>query len=83
MHRTGSHPKKEKDENLTVKIRQTPEPSCSKLFVSLTSSLVVKMLTVQVSTISNSQVVLPKKKKVSDQGLHCLQIIQPFFSRNM
>ena len=31
--------------------------------VSLTSSLVVKMLTVLVSTISNSQVFLLKKKK--------------------
>ena len=35
----------------------TPGPSCSKR-LSLTSSLVVKMLTVLVSTISNSQVFL-------------------------
>ena len=54
--------------------------------VSLTSSLVVKMLTVLVSTISSSQVFLLKKNvsdkqyrsdqmpssEVHDLGLHCL-----------
>ena len=39
-------------------------PSCSSI-VSLTSSLVVKILTVLVSTISNSQVFFAEKKNVS------------------
>ena len=42
--------------------------------VSLTSSLVVKILTVLVSTISNSQVVLLKK---------CEKLLAFFFSKNI
>ena len=38
-----------------------PGPSCSKRHFSLTKSLVVKMLTALVSTISNLQVFLLKK----------------------
>ena len=41
-----------------------PGPSCSTI-LSLTSSLVVKMLTVLLSTISNSQVLLLKKMWVA------------------
>ena len=45
------------------------DPVVQSIF-SLTSSLVVKMLTVLVSSISNSQVFLLKKKNVSSKSSH-------------
>ena len=59
-------------------IAHSDQGSVVQSIVSLTSSLVIKMLTVLVSTISNSQVFLLKKKMSS-----FMQSYSHFFSKNI